>query len=236
MSIDHRIVSKSEWKEARKALLLKEKALTEQRDRLAEERRALPWVRIDKPYRFQGSAGPLSFADLFAGKRQLAMYHLMFGPDWEAACKSCSFWADNFAGIASHAPARDVAFTAVSRAPLAKLQAYAKRLGWSFPWVSSAESDFNFDFGVSFTPEQIAAKQVEYNYTRVEQAQTEMPGVSTFFKDDDGTIYHTFSTFGRGIEPLNAVYGLLDLVPRGRDEAGLPNTMAWVRRNDEYAR
>jgi predicted dithiol-disulfide oxidoreductase (DUF899 family) len=161
---------------------------------------------------------------------------LMFAPDWQAACKSCSFWADHFTGITAHLEQRDAHFVAISRAPLPKLQAFAKRMGWSFPWVSSSETDFNFDYQVSFRPEDRAAGRASYNYVPSEGTSEEMPGISVFYKDENGSVFHTYSTYGRGIELVNASYQWLDLVPKGRDEAGLPYTMAWVRLHDEYAR
>jgi len=234
MSTSHRIVTRSQWLEARQQLLAAEKDLTRLRDQLSQRRRELPWVKVEQPYRFDSAQGPLTLAELFGDKRQLLVYHLMFAPDWEVACKSCSFWADGWTGILSHLAARDVSFAAISRAPLPKLQAYAKRLGWTFRWVSSGGSDFNFDFGVSFDPATIERGEASYNYQKTGKLQTDMPGVSVFYKGDDGAIYHTYSTFARGIDALNPAYQYLDLTPKGRDEAGLPHTMSWVKRHDEY--
>jgi predicted dithiol-disulfide oxidoreductase (DUF899 family) len=234
MTDTQRSVSRDEWLQARKQLLTREKAFTKQRDELAQARRDLPHVRIDKDYTFESAHGRVKLADLFQGKSQLVIYHLMFGPDATEACKSCSFWADNFNPSVVHLAQRDVAFAAVSRGQLERMQAYAKRLGWTFPWVSSKGSDFNFDFGVSFTPEQIKSGNAGYNYGSFNDVGTEMPGFSVFQNDASGAIYHTYSTFGRGIELANATYQLLDMVPKGRDEGDKP--MAWLRRHDDYAR
>ncbi|HVI89189.1 MAG TPA: thioredoxin family protein, partial [Dongiaceae bacterium] len=219
---DHRIVSRQEWLSARQELLAKEKEFTQMRDALSQWRRDLPWVKITKDYAFETPKGRQSLAGLFGGHSQLVVYHFMFAPDWESGCKSCSFWADHFNGLAPHLAARDVTMLAVSRAPLAKLQAFAKRLGWSFPWVSSGDSDFNYDFNVSFRPEELASSKGVYNYQPLKMQMTDLPGISVFVKDADGAIYHTYSTYGRGIELVNATYQYLDLVPKGRDEAGLP--------------
>jgi predicted dithiol-disulfide oxidoreductase (DUF899 family) len=228
----HDIVSRENWLAARKALLVKEKELTRQRDRLSAERRALPWVRVDKDYVFEGSEGKETLSDLFAGSSQLLVYHFMFGPDWGEGCPSCSFWADNYDGIAVHLKHRDVQLAAVSRAPIGKLEAYRRRMGWSFKWVSSLGSDFNHDYHVSFAPEEKA--DAYYNYRHGGFSGTEAPGVSVFLKEEDGTIFHTYSCYARGLDTLNSAYQLLDLVPKGRDEAGLPHPMAWVRRHDRY--
>ena len=230
----HRIVSRAEWQKARQELLAREKSFTHERDALSQARRDLPWVKVEKPYSFETAAGKKSLGDLFAGKSQLVVYHFMFAPDWEAGCKSCSFWADHFNGLQPHLAARDVAMTAISRAPLAKLQAFAKRLGWSFPWVSSGDGDFNYDFNVSFHQEQLAAGTGVYNYTPLKMQMTDLPGISIFYRDADGSIYHTYSTYGRGIELVNSTYQTLDLVPKGRDEDNLPHSMTWVRYNDQY--
>jgi predicted dithiol-disulfide oxidoreductase (DUF899 family) len=230
----HEIVSKAEWLEARKRHLAKEKEFTQLRDQLSEERRRLPWCRVEKAYSFETPNGKATLGDLFAGQSQLVVYHFMFGPEDEVGCKSCSFWADNFNGIVTHLKARDVSFTAISRAPLNKLQEFARRLGWSFPWASSAPSDFNFDFRVSFSKEQRAEGQVPYNFGTHKAYGSEMPGISVFAKAPDGTIFHTYSCYGRGLDMLNGAYHYLDLVPKGRDEAGLPYTMAWLRHHDQY--
>jgi len=229
----HKIVSREEWLAARKALLAREKEFTHARDRLSQERRELPWERVEKDYRFEGPAGPLTLADLFAGKSQLVVYHFMFDPGWEAGCKSCSFWADNFERNVVHLAHRDVTMIAVSRAPLAKLEAFKQRLGWTFTWVSSANSDFNFDYQVSSTPEALAAGETIYNYETRKTRMTELPGISVFYKDKDGAIFHTYSTYARGLDMLNAAYHYLDIVPKGRDEHDKP-AMTWLRLRDSY--
>jgi predicted dithiol-disulfide oxidoreductase (DUF899 family) len=231
----HSVVSREEWLEARKRLLAREKEFTHLKDQLAQARRELPWVRMDKPYVFQGPNGEESLADLFAGKSQLLVYHFMFAPEWEAGCKSCSFWADNFNGITPHLAHRDVSMVAISRAPFPKLQAYQRRMGWDFKWVSSFGSDFNFDFGVSFRPEELAEKRARYNYGPLEEDMSDMPGVSTFVRDSDGALFHAYSCYSRGIDIVNGAYQYLDLVPKGRDEQGLSFSMEWLRRHDEYA-
>lgn len=237
MTESHAVVSKEEWLAARKKLLAREKEFTRLRDELNAQRRDLPWERVEKRYVFQTESGPKTLAELFGDKHQLAVYHLMFAPDWQAACKSCSFWADNFNGITAHLAARDVRFTAISRAPLPKLQAFAKRMGWTFPWVSSDETDFNYDYQVSMRPEDQQAGKATYNYVPLTGSSNgEWPGVSVFYKDDEGAVFHTYSTFGRGIEFANAAYQWIDLVPKGRDEASLPLPMTWVKLHDEYAR
>jgi predicted dithiol-disulfide oxidoreductase (DUF899 family) len=233
--IKHEVVSQDAWLRARRELLAKEKELTRLRDELSESRRQLPWVKIDKPYVFDGPNGKETLGDLFAGRRQLIVQHFMFAPDWDAGCKSCSFWADNFNGITAHLNQRDVTFVAISRAPLKTLEAFEGRMGWKFKWLSSLGSDFNFDFGVSATPEEISKGQVTYNYASRKPFSPEMPGLSVFYKDDDGTIYHTYSCYARGLDMLNAAYHLLDLVPKGRDEAALSYPMAWVKLRDQYA-
>jgi predicted dithiol-disulfide oxidoreductase (DUF899 family) len=230
----HEIVDRPAWLRRRLQLLDREKAFMRAKDDLARERRSLPWVRLDKEYVFQGPNGPLSLADSFGARSQLLVYHLMFAPDWEAACKSCSFWADHFDACLPHLSQRDAAFVAISRAPLAKLQAYARRLGWKFEWLSSGETDFNYDFGVSFRPEDLTAGRATYNYAPADSDESDSPGFSVFYKDPDGAIFHTYSTYGRGIELANGTYQLLDLLPKGRDEDHLQFTMSWVRRHDEY--
>jgi len=195
---------------------------------------AMPCERVEKPYRFEGPNGARLLADLFEGRSQLIVYHFMFGPDWAEACKSCSFWADNFDRIPIHLNHRDVTFTAVSRAPLPKIEAYKKRMGWSFPWVSSYGSDFNFDYHVSFTPEEIAAGQAYYNYSVQRITASDEQGISVFCRNERGQVFHTYSCHGRGIDMVNGAYQFLDLVPKGRDEAGLGFSMQWVRRRDQY--
>ena len=231
----HEVVSQDTWLRARRELLAKEKEFTRLRDELSESRRQLPWVKIDKPYVFDGPNGKEALRDLFVGRRQLIVQHFMFAPDWDAGCKSCSFWADNFNGITAHLNQRDVTFVAISRAPLETLEAFERRMGWSFKWLSSLGSDFNFDFAVSATPDEMSSGQVTYNYVTRKPFSAEMPGLSVFYRDDDGTIYHTYSCYARGLDMLNTAYHLLDLVPKGRDEAALSYPMAWVKLRDQYA-
>jgi len=226
--------SKDEWLAARKKLLAKEKELTRLRDALSVERRALPWLRVEKQYLFDTPTGRKSLADLFEGRSQLAMYHFMFAPEWDEGCKSCSFWAESFDHIPIHLAHRDVTFLAVSRAPLEKLQAYARRFGWTFPWVSSAPSDFNYDFNVSFRPEELESRKASYNYEPAQYLRSDLPGVSVFARDRGGAVFHTYSSYARGIDALNVAYQYLDLVPKGRDESG--EAMNWLRRRDEYDR
>lgn len=232
----HRIVETQEWISHRKELLAKEKEFTRLRDELSQARRELPWQRVTKDYSFLGPQGRQSLADLFDGRNQLIVYHFMFGPDWGEGCKSCSFWADGFNGIVEHLRQRDVTLVAVSRGPLAKLQAFAQRMGWSFPWVSSADTDFNFDYCVSFDQQMLEHGQTMYNFEPNNRNFTEMPGISVFYKDDADRIYHTYSCYARGLDMLNAAYHYLDLVPKGRDEENLPYTMSWVRIRDQYER
>lgn len=231
---NHPVASHLEWVEARKRLLAKEKEFTRLRDELSRERRALPWERVEKNYVFDGSEGKKTLAQLFDGRHQLIVYHFMFAPDWQEGCQSCSFWADNFNGIPVHLRQRDVNFVAVSRAPIAKLEVFKKRMGWSFPWYSSGDGDFNFDYHVSFRPEELARGAVAYNYRQQKTGMTDLVGISVFYRDDDGRIFHTYSTFSRGVDMLNGAYHYLDLVPKGRDEDGLSYTQAWVRHHDRY--
>ena len=231
----HRIVSQEEWLEARKAHLAREKEFTRLRDQLSRERRALPWVKVEKDYVFQGPNGPESLGDLFDGRSQLLVQHFMYGPDWEEGCPSCSFWADSYDGFVVHLAQRDVTMVTVSRAPLEKLDAFGRRMGWSFKWVSSLGSDFNRDFQASFTPDEMAKGEMTYNYETRGFPADEAPGVSVFIKNEDGEIFHTYSCYARGLDMLNGAYHYLDLVPKGRDEDDLPYSMAWVRRHDEYA-
>jgi predicted dithiol-disulfide oxidoreductase (DUF899 family) len=230
----HEIVSQEEWLVARKAHLAKEKELTRLRDQLAAERRELPWVRVEKAYVFDGPDGKATLAELFAGRSQLLVYHFMMGPDWEEGCKSCSFVADHFDGAIPHLAARDVAMVAISRAPLARIEAFQRRMGWRFRWLSSHGNDFNYDFHVSFRPEEMAGGEVYYNYRTGEFPSEEAPGLSAFYKDADGSVFHTYSTYERGLDILLGAYNLLDLAPKGRDEAALAWTMAWVRHHDRY--
>jgi predicted dithiol-disulfide oxidoreductase (DUF899 family) len=228
----HKIVSSEEWLAARKGFLAKEKEFTRLRDELGRQRRELPWVKVEKGYVFDGPSGKESLSDLFAGRGQLIVYHFMYGPDWSEGCPSCSFWADNYNGIVVHLAHRDVSLVAMSRAPLAKLEAYRTRMGWSFKWVSSLNNDFNGDHHVSFTPEE--QKTAVYNYKPEGFGSSEAPGISVFAKGEDGQIYHTYSCYARGLDAFNGAYQLLDIVPKGRDEQGLPYPMAWVRRHDKY--
>lgn len=228
------VVSHDEWLKARIELLAAEKEFTHQRDVLTQRRMALPWERVEKSYQFEGSHGTLSLADLFDGRSQLIIYHFMLAPDWEEGCKSCSFWADNFNGIPIHLNHRDVTFTAVSRAPLAKIIAYKERMNWSFPWVSSYGSDFNFDYRVSFTPEEIAEGKAYYNYAIRPSTSSEKEGTSVFYKNEKCEMFHTYSCYSRGIDMLNGAYQFLDLVPKGRDEDNFKFPMEWVRRRDQY--
>lgn len=230
----HRIVSREEWIEARKAHMAHEKEFTRARDRLAEERRALPWVKVDKDYAFAGPSGAAHLADLFKGRPQLIVQHFMFAPDWDAGCKSCSFWADGFERMIPHLAARDTTLVAVSRAPLQKLAAFSKRMGWSFDWYSSAGSDFNYDFAVSFTPEQIRDGHASYNFGTSGFGIEDAPGISVFYRDEAGNIFNTYSCFARGLDMMNAAYHYLDLTPLGRHEQGLPYPMDWVRLRDQY--
>jgi predicted dithiol-disulfide oxidoreductase (DUF899 family) len=231
---NHQVVTPEEWGVARKQLLAQEKEFTRRRDQLSQARRDLPWVRVTKQYVFDGPEGKQTLEQLFNGHSQLIVYHFMFAPDWEDGCKSCSFWADNFNGIVPHLNHRDVRLVAISRAPFAKLQAFATRLGWSFKWLSSAGNDFNYDYNVSFTPEALAGGSAIYNYAANKMNMTELPGISVFFKDAEGKVFHTYSCYARGLDMLNTAYHYLDLVPKGRNEAGLPHAMAWVRLRDQY--
>jgi predicted dithiol-disulfide oxidoreductase (DUF899 family) len=230
----HEVVSKEQWIEARRALLAEEKAFTRERDRLSKQRRALPWVRVDKGYVFQGAGGPVTLAELFDGRSQLIVYHFMFGPDWQEGCPGCSLLSDQVDGARQHLEHNDVSFVAVSRAPSEKLQAYRERMGWTFRWVSSAANDFNFDYHVSF-PKGTRELGVVYNFAqRPDPEIDELSGVSVFFMDEDGAIYHTYSTYGRGGEMFLPVYGWLDVVPKGRNEPKNGNLTDWARRHDRY--
>ena len=230
----NKVVSRDQWDEARKALLGKEKAFTRQRDELSAARRALPWVKIEKPYVFDGLRGKVTLADAFDGRGQLVVYHFMFGPDWQAGCPSCSFLADHFDGAIGHLNQRDVTLVVVSRAPLETLEAYRARMGWRFTWMSSLGGDFNRDFHVSFSAEEIASGAVDYNYARGPFPVEEAPGLSVFSKNAAGDVCHTYSSYGRGLDARIGAYQWLDLVPKGRDESGLAFPMDWVRRHDEY--
>lgn len=229
----HAIVSRAEWTVARQSLLVREKAATRLRDTLRAERMALPWVEVDRDYSFDTPSGPQSLADLFAGRSQLIVYHFMFGPEWQAGCLGCSFLVDHVDGALPHLNNHDVTFVAVSRAKLDRIDAYRRRMGWTFPWVSSFGSDFNHDFHVSFTPEELAAGAVEYNFTRIPAARAndELPGLSAFYRREDGRIFHTYSAYARGDEELIGTLMILDFAPKGRNES---STMDFLRRHDEY--
>ncbi len=229
--IEHKVVSHEEWIEARKAFLVQEKEFARQREALARERRDLPWEAVERDYVFDGPDGEVTLRGLFGDRGQLVIYHFMFPPEWDAGCPHCSFWADSFNGSPAHLRARDVSFAAVSRAPFGKLAAYRDRMGWSFPWFSSGGSEFNYDFGVSFTPEMIGTPA--YNYGS-DPGFADREGISVFARDGQGRVFHTYSTYARGIDPVNATYQLLDLVPKGRDEPAEGNPQFWVRRRDEY--
>ena len=227
---EHAIVSNSEWVSKRRELLAKEKEFTRLKDHISQMRRDLPWVRVDKDYIFDGPNGKESLAQLFEGRSQLIVYHFMFAPEWDAGCKSCSFWADNFNGAIVHMNHRDITMVAISRAPYEKLAAYEKRMGWSFKWLSSGSNTFNTDFGVSF-PE--GATSVNYNYVDIDpDGETDLPGISVFYKDDQGHIFHTYSAYSRGIDLMNTTYNYIDLTPKGRDEG--EGIARWLRRHDEY--
>ena len=230
----HKVVSHDDWIAARKAHLADEKAFTRARDALSRKRRELPWEKVEKTYLFEGPQGKETLADLFGGKSQLIVYHFMLGPGWEAGCPSCSYLADHFDGSVIHLAARDVAFVVVSRAPYAEIEKFQKRMGWRFKWVSSFGSDFNFDYQVSASPDEKAAGKVLYNYEITEFPSEERPGASVFYKDAGGQVFHTYSSYGRGLDMLIGAYHFLDLAPRGRDEDALAFSMAWVRHHDRY--
>jgi predicted dithiol-disulfide oxidoreductase (DUF899 family) len=230
--VRHRVVSPEEWLAARQELLREEKEFTRARDELSALRRKLPWEAVMKEYVFEGPQGRQTLPELFDGRSQLIVYHFMFAPEWEAGCPHCSHWADNFNGGIVHLNHRDVSLVAASRAPYAKLAAYRARMGWSFKWVSSGGSDFNFDYRVSFTPRELEAHRAFYNYTWQDPDVGEREGVSVFFKDEEGRVFHTYSAYARGIDIFNTDYNLLDLTPKGRDEGG--RGPYWVRRHDEY--
>jgi predicted dithiol-disulfide oxidoreductase (DUF899 family) len=232
---NHEIVSPKKWIASRKDLLQKEKEFNKLRDDLSRQRHELPWEKVEKEYVFDGPNGKQTLADLFDGRSQLIVYHFMFGPDWEAGCPSCSFLADHFDGTLVHLANRDVTLVAVSRAPITQIEAFKKRMGWRFHWVSSFANDFNRDYHVSFTKEEMAGGKVSYNYDLVEFPAEEAPGASVFYKNDAGGIFHTYSAYARGLDIAVGTYNFLDLVPKGRDEDGLAFSMAWVRHHDRYA-
>ncbi|MFK7892675.1 MAG: DUF899 domain-containing protein [Granulosicoccus sp.] len=225
------IVSRDAWLEKRLALLKLEKAFTRQRDELSKLRRELPWVAVEKDYRFVDVDGEYSMLELFGDQKQLMLYHFMFGADWEAGCASCSFWADNFDGIDIHLAQRDIAFMAVSSAPIEKLDQFRKRLGWRFRWLSTSQGDFNRDYRVSFDESARAAGEIDYNYRTQAFYMDELPGVSVFIRDSENRIFHTYSTYSRGVDILNGAYNYIDLAPLGRHE---DNGQSWVRLHDEY--
>ncbi len=222
------VVSHEEWVRAREALLVEEKAHMRHADELARKRRELPWEKVEKTYTFEGPLGKATLADLFGKHSQLIVYHFMFAPEDDAGCKHCSFWADNFSGIEIHLAHRDAAFVAISRAPVAKIEAFERRMGWKFPWWSSGKTDFNYDFQVSFKDPATAV----YNYRREDPGFTDREGISIFFKDKHGDVFHTYSSFARGIEAVNGAYMFMDMLPKGRDEGGEPQF--WVRYHDRY--
>jgi predicted dithiol-disulfide oxidoreductase (DUF899 family) len=228
------IVSPAEWLAARKEFLKKEKEFTRLRDDLSRQRRELPWEKVEKEYLFDGPGGKETLDDLFGGKSQLIVYHFMFGPGWIEGCPGCSFISDHIDGSIAHLAARDVRLAVVSRAPLAEIQAFQKRMGWKFKWVSSYANDFNRDYHVHFTPDEVAKGQVYYNYEKRKFTAEEGPGASAFYKDGAGEIFHTYSSYGRGLDPMIGAYHWLDIVPKGRDEGSLPSPMAWLRHHDKY--
>lgn len=230
----HPVVPHEEWLAARTAFLAKEKEFTRLRDELSRQRRALPWEKVDKLYVFDGPGGQETLSDLFAHRSQLVVYHFMFPPEWDEGCLHCSFWADSFNGSPIHLNHRDVSFVAISRAPLAKIEPFRQRMGWSFKWVSSFQSGFNFDHYVSFTPEELQSGTAFYNYVPTDPGGTDREGISVFYQDESGAIFHTYSCYARGIDMMNATYQYLDLTPKGRDEEQLEDAQAWVRHHDRY--
>lgn len=231
---NHPVVSRDEWVAERKKLLAREKELTRLSDQIARERRALPWVHVDKNYVFDTLEGPRKLADLFEGRRQLLVQHFMFAPGWEQGCKSCSYMADHNDGANLHLAQRDVTLLAISRAPLADIEKFRQRMGWKFKWVSSYGTDFNHDFGVNFTQDEMSSGKVDYNYIKQPFPHEEAPGISAFYQDDTGKVFHTYSRYGRGVEVMMHTYALLELMPKGRDEDALEYPMAWVRHHDRY--
>ena len=231
---NHPVVSREEWLAARSEFLAKEKEFTRLRDELSRQRRELPWVKIVKEYVFDGPAGKETLAQLFENRSQLVVYHFMFSPEWEQGCKHCSFWADHFDGMQIHLNHRDVTMVAISRAPLAKIDVFRRRMGWKFKWVSSGGNDFNHDFHASFTPAENQSGTAFYNFAIMNAGSSDREGVSVFYRDENGAVYHTYSCYARGIDMLNGTYNYLDLVPKGRDEAGLKSPQAWVRFHDRY--
>jgi len=231
---DRPVVSREDWLVARRGLLAKEKEFTRARDELSRQRRELPWVKVNKEYVFDGPLGKETLSQLFAGRSQLLVYHFMFHPSWEEGCKSCSFWADNFNGIVVHLAHRDVTFVAVSKARREQIDAFQKRMGWSFKWLSAFDSDFGRDYHVSFTAEELGKGETFYNYRVGAFPREEAPGISVFYKNPAGEVLHTYSCYSRGLDMMNGAYHYLDLLPNGRDEDGLPFAQAWVRHHDRY--
>jgi len=230
---EHKVVTQKDWLSARKRLLVKEKRFSKARDQMNRERRALPWVKVEKEYLFDSPEGKVTLAELFDRKSQLVVYHFMFGPDWDEGCPHCSFWADHYDGVNHHLGQRDTTLVVVSRAPLRKIQAFKKRMGWRFRWVSSNQTDFNFDFYVSFTPQQIRTGKLFYNYENLEMDMDEREGVSAFYRDSRAQVYHTYSSYARGIDLMNTTYNFLDLTAKGRDE-NPEHSQDWVRYHDRY--
>ena len=234
-TISSKVVSHDDWQEARIALLIREKEFTRLRDEMSRERRELPWEKVEKSYTFQGPKGKETLGELFDGRSQLLVYHFMLGPGGKEGCPSCSFLADHFNPAVVHLAQRDVTFLAVSRAPLPEIEVFKKRMGWGFKWVSSSGSDFNFDYQVSSTKEQLAKGETYYNYEKGSKfAGEERPGASVFHKNEAGEIFHTYSTYARGLDIFLTAYNFLDITPKGRNEEGLPHGMAWVRHHDRY--
>ena len=229
----HTVATREKWLEARLDLLAAEKDLTRRSDEVARLCKQLPWVRVEKNYVFEGLGGPLRLADLFDGRSQLIVQQFMLAPGWGQGCKSCSFMADHTDGMTIHLAHRDVTMVAISRAPLAEIERFRRRMGWQFTWVSSYGTDFNYDFGVSFTPDEVAKGKLNYNYGPWPLSGEEWPGVSVFYKDEAGDVFHTYSTYGRGVEAMMGTYRMLDLTPKGRDEQP-GRSMAWVRHHDRY--
>jgi len=234
MDANHKVVSANEWLEARLELLAKEKEFTRLRDQLSQQRRELPWERVEKQYVFDGPKGKETLAELFENHSQLLVYHFMFAPEWEAGCKHCSWWADNFERNIVHLNHRDVTMVAISHAPLHKLEAFKKRMGWTFKWLSAANTDFNYEYHVSFTPAEVEKGEIYQNYRQKKSSLSDVAGFSVFYQESRGNIFHTYSCYERGLDMLNAGYHLLDLVPKGRNEEGLAFPQAWVRHRDRY--
>jgi predicted dithiol-disulfide oxidoreductase (DUF899 family) len=231
---NHPVVSPAEWLSARTALLGREKEFTRLRDDLARQRRALPWVKVEKAYVFEGPGGEQTLPQLFGASSQLVVYHFMFNPEWSEGCPHCSFWADHFDGMRAHLERRDVTLVAISRAPLAKIEPFRKRMGWKFNWLSSFRSEFNYDYQASFTPEEVQGGTAIYNFSPAAVGSPEREGVSVFRKHGAGEVFHTYSCYARGIDMLNGTYQVLDLTPKGRDEDGFESPQGWVRHHDRY--